>query len=513
MNKKQFIINITSNITAFLVNVIMSFFLTPYLIKVLGKETYSFYPLANNFVEYANVFAIAFNSVAARFVSVEIHKGNSEKANVYFNSILFSNIIIGLICAAVSFCVIFQLEKIINIPQDMVIDVKILFALVFLNFIINLSSVALGICTTVRNRLELTSLRKMEASFIRLIITITLLFVFSPRIFYVGAGVLVATLFVLITNWVYTKKLLPEMRISRLYFRLYYAKEVIMSGMWNSVNNLGELLFSGFNLILANIFVGVSQAGNLSISRTVPSFMISLTATVVTVFVPSILKTYAVGTKKELVSILRSSATIISVIINLPLTIFLVFGKEFYQLWVPGEDINSIYIITIILVFPIIFNSSISCLKNIFIAMNKFKFPAVILCASGGLNLLLTIIILKIFPEIGVFGIIVTSSVIRIMYNMIFSVLYVSRLLNTKAYKLYITIIKSILLVVSVFIIGELIKPVYKINTWIDLFAMCVILGIIGLVISAFVILNRNDRKRLLNMIKDVFHIGDKKCL
>ena len=510
MNKKQFVINMTSNITAFAVNVIMSFFLTPYLIKILGKEAYSFYPLANNFVEYANIFAIAFNSVASRYVSIEIHRGNTEKANKYFNSILFSNIIIGLICALFSLVIIWNLENLINIPPEITTDVKILFAFVFMNFIINLSSVALGICTTVRNRLELTSLRKMESTFVKMVVTFGLLFIFSPRISYVGIGAFVATVFVLITNFIYTKKLLPEIKVSYKSFKFKYARKILTSGIWNSFNQLGELLFSGLNIMLANLLVSVSDAGNVSIARTVPSFMITLTATIVAVFVPTILKTYAVGTKKELAEILRSSSTITATIINLPLAIFLALGKEFYALWVPGEDINTIYYITIVLIVPIMVNSSISSLKNVFIALNKFKIPALTLCACGVCSVALSVISVKLFPVLGVFGIVITSSTIRILYNLLFSVNYVSRLLEIKAHKLYFTIFKSILYTAVVFISGVFFTKLVNINSWFMLFVSGAVLCIWGLGISLVLILKKSDRDMIFATIKNKLKKGKK---
>lgn len=500
----------TSNIIAFSVNVIMSFFLTPYLIKILGKEAYSFYPLANNFVEYANVFAIAFNSVAARFVSVEIHRGKIEKANKYFNSILFSNIVIGIVCAFISLIVICKLENLINIPEEMIIDVKILFAFVFFNFIVNLSSVALGICTTVRNRLELTSLRKMESTFIKMAVTLGLLFIFTPKISYVGIGAFTATVFVFITNCIYTKRLLPEIKFKRAYIKFKYAKAVLLSGVWNSINQLGELLFSGLNIILANLLVSVSAAGNISIARTVPSFMITLTATVVSVFVPMILKSYAVGTKKELVDILRSSSTITAVIINLPLAVFLAFGREFYSLWVPGEDINLLYAITIVLVLPLVFNSSVSSLKNVFIALNKLKIPAIVMCLSGITSVLLTIFITKTFPQIGVFGIIIISSAIRILYNILFSVLYVSKLLKMKSTVLYATMFKSVIFTVVVCMIGLVAGHYFVIKTWIELIVAVVFLVIVGILISLIIVFNKRDREFIFSIIKNKLKRGEK---
>ncbi len=502
MNKKQFVINMTSNMLAFALNIVMSFFLTPYLIRVLGKEAYSFYPLANNFVECANILAIAFNSVASRFIAIEIHRGNNEKATHYFNSILFSNIIMGLICLLASTLMIYKLENLIQIPGNLTGDVKLLFALVFLNFIINLSSVAIGICTTVRNRLELTSIRKMESTVIKMVVTVGMLMLFTPRISYIGFGAVVATIFVLITNIIYTKKLLPEIRISPKLYRWKYAKRVIFSGMWNSIEKLGEMAFSGLNLLLTNIFLGASAAGNLSIAKTIPSFILSLITTVVQVFIPTILKTYATGKKEDMIDVLRTSSAVMTVVINIPLALFIAFGQDFYNLWVPGEDTTLIQIYTIILLLPVLFNTSVSCVRNAFIAMDKLKVPSIVLCGAGVLNVVLAVVALKLFPQIGVLGIIGISSGIRLIYNIVFTIIYASRTMSVKKRVFYAMVARAIAVSIVIVAIGLLARNLIAITSWIALFAECASVCLVGGGICIFVLFGKKDRQKLLSFAK-----------
>ena len=89
---KQMTINLVSGIVLLIVNVIISFFLYPRIIETLGEEAYGFVSLANNFVNYATVVTIALNSMASRFLTIAVHKGDEKAANQYFNSIFISNI-------------------------------------------------------------------------------------------------------------------------------------------------------------------------------------------------------------------------------------------------------------------------------------------------------------------------------------------------------------------------------------------------------------------------------------
>ena len=85
---RQLIINLIASIVATVVNYGISLLFTPYLVRTAGGEAYGFVSLANNMVNYASIVTIALSSVAGRFIAIEVHKGNQEKANIYFNSVL-----------------------------------------------------------------------------------------------------------------------------------------------------------------------------------------------------------------------------------------------------------------------------------------------------------------------------------------------------------------------------------------------------------------------------------------
>ena len=64
MGNNRLTINLISNIISYSSTILISFVLTPYLINTLGKEAYSFYPLANNFVNFMGILTLALNSMA-----------------------------------------------------------------------------------------------------------------------------------------------------------------------------------------------------------------------------------------------------------------------------------------------------------------------------------------------------------------------------------------------------------------------------------------------------------------
>ena len=80
---------------AYLINYLITLFLTPYVTDNIGTEAYGFVSLAKNIAQYATYATLALNSLAGRYISVEYHRGNKDKSNTYFSSTFYGDVGIG----------------------------------------------------------------------------------------------------------------------------------------------------------------------------------------------------------------------------------------------------------------------------------------------------------------------------------------------------------------------------------------------------------------------------------
>ena len=75
--------------------------------------------------------------VIVRFISVSYHENKISEAKSYFSSSVYACVLLSVVILAVSFLMIWKLEYLLNIPDQLVVSVKILFLVVFLNFVVN----------------------------------------------------------------------------------------------------------------------------------------------------------------------------------------------------------------------------------------------------------------------------------------------------------------------------------------------------------------------------------------
>ena len=118
--------------------------------------------------------------MAGRFITISVHKNQIEDARKYFSSVFFSNIILVLFINCIAIGVLYKLEYIVKIPEELVGDVKLLFGCIFLNFFISLIFNVYSVSTFIRNRLDLSSTRSIVAHALKALLLIALFYFFDP---------------------------------------------------------------------------------------------------------------------------------------------------------------------------------------------------------------------------------------------------------------------------------------------------------------------------------------------
>lgn len=220
-------------------------------------------------VSYAGILTIALTSFIVRFISVSYHENKISEAKSYFSSSVYACVLLSVVILAVSFLMIWKLEYLLNIPDQLVVSVKILFLVVFLNFVVNTCSTPYNTAAYIKNRLDLVGILKIVGKIIEAIIIAALFFFLPPEVWYVALGALVSTLLVFFGCLLMTKKLTPELKFAKLYVSKNKIIILVKNGVWDAFNQLGNVLNSGLDLIIANLMLTGVETGQIAIVKTV----------------------------------------------------------------------------------------------------------------------------------------------------------------------------------------------------------------------------------------------------
>ena len=487
---KQIGRNFISNVIAFVTNFCISFFLTPFIIRTIGVEANGFVTLANNFVEYAQLFTVALNSMAGHFITIKVQQKQITQANKYFTSLTFANIILSVVFTVIFSIIILFLDRFLSISPGSVNDIKVLWAFVVLSFIINLATSSYWVSTFVSDRLDKSALCTARGTVLRAVTLVLLYSFLRPHTFYMGIATLVSGLNVLISHVYFKHKLTPQLRVRREYFDFGCIKELVSSGIWNSVSKLSTILSSGLDLLVSNIFVGGVAMGVLNLSKIPSNIIITLFTSITSIFVPQLTIAYAKKDHDDLKKQLFFSIKLMCLFSSIPIAILVGFGKTFYGLWVPSQDSELLTLLAVIACFSLVFALPMEPVYNIFTVKNKIKVPSLVLICFSVVSLLTVFIGLRFFhsENAKIIYLACVGAIFNTIRVLTFLPVYASRCINSTASAFYSMILRNVLSVAILIAITFLLNAMFDINSWIKLFAACFVIDILVVVYTAFVL-------------------------
>lgn len=497
----QTIINLVTGILAMIVNLAVSFFLTPYIVSTLGEEANGFTQLANNFVSYAALVTLALNSMASRFISVAYHRGRVEDAQSYYTSVTVCNIILVILLFPIAFYIVSNLNNILVIGNVYILDVQILFGCVFLNFFLSQISAVLGIAVFVKNKLYIQNIITLFQYIFNAITLLVMFTVFPPKIFYIASVAVCLSLLTLPFKKYFQNKLMPELRFHIAQFRFMAVRQMLAAGIWNTVNQCGHMLMTGLDLLLCDLFISPASMGLLSVAKTVPNAIITLATTLNTNFAPALTMDWAHGNRQRILKELRSSMRISSVILSICIITFSSYAVAFYRLWMPSLDARMLALLSFLTCMVFIPWAGPQALYNVFTATNRLRVNSISFVISGFLNVFIVYFSLR-YTDLEVIAVAGASSTITILRNILITAPYTAKLLGLKWNTFYKDILISLACCMIVFFISVLVQFIIPPNGWNKLIISVIFTCLISFILEIIFVLNAEERKLLLRKLR-----------
>lgn len=499
---KQFVVTVIFSLMSVAVNYIISLILTPYITENIGTEAYGFVSLAKTFANYASIFTVALNSFSARYISIEYHKGNLKKAKNYYNSVFFADLILSGAIFAVAIILIVNLDQFLSIPTGLIRDVKLLFLLDTLNFLILSCSTVFLTATTIKNRLELGSLARTISYVAEAAVLILAFTLLEPRVYFVGMGLIVSSAVILVINVLITKKYTPDLKLEKGCFSVEAVKQLLSAGIWNSINSLGNTLNTGLDLLISNMMLSALAAGQLAIVKTISTIFSTSYQLVANAFQPVQLKYYANGDKNALIKSFKTAIKLNGMISNIAFAGFCIFGSVYYKLWTPSQDVTVLQMVSIITIIGSVIEGAVYPLYYGYTLTVKNKIPCYITILSGLLNVAGMYVLIKYF-DAGLYAVVLTTTFLTWIVNFVFNPMYVSHCMRIKLTTFYPTLVRDIASSAILLVVFKGISIIYYPSSWLGLIVVALCCALIGAVIHMIIVLNRDEwcllKNKLLN--------------
>lgn len=502
--RKQTILNMVSTFISQLLSLGISFFLTPYIVSKLGAAAYGFFGLSNNIIGYTALLTVALNSMSGRFIAVEYHKGEYVEANRYLSSTVLANCCMAIFIVLVLGIITLFLEQILNIPQDIVLDVKFLFTLLFVNSAFGLCTGVFGMPMFIKNRYDISNTMSVCMNIFRVTLIIIAYGFFPAHLWYIGAIGLIVS--IVHTAWYYYFycKMVPEFAIRLSFFQARKVWEMVREGAWNLLSQFSSILNQGLELLLANLFIGAYYMGILSITKSLPFVILGIFAGLGCNFHPECVKYYAEGNMDSLRNLLIKGIRILGALAVIPCAGVFVLGDLFYSLWMPGQNTNLLYGLSVITMAWILTTLPTQTLWYIFTLTKTVKKSSIVLVRYG-IAFVVTVIIAMLLIEddlTKLYFVVSVQSILGIIRFMTFLPSYSSKVLGLPRYTFLKPLVGVIYTCAIVCGIGFLLKYFFIHEySWFTLVIGALVITLVSLGVSSLTILTKTDRDFILTRI------------
>lgn len=501
-NNKQWAINMIATFVGYVSSFGISFFLTPFIVDRLGATAYGFIGLSGNIIGYTTLLAVAINSMSGRFIALKYHEKNYDEANKYMAATYYANIGTSLLITLILGILAVFIDKIFDVPADLLPDVRALFVLTFVNMAINLVCNIYGICLFIKNRLELGTIRGLVSEVIRIVLTLIAYTVFPVELWYIGLIALICSAYAIITNYLYHKALTPELVIRRANFKLKYVWEMATAGFWNILTSLSSMLNQGVDLLLANIFVSAYYMGIMSLGKNFPFIILAICTSLANTIHPEFLKYFAEKRMDLLKNSLTKSIRVMGLFTSLPCAGLLAYGDIFYSQWLHGQDYQEIYNISNITMFALLFTIPTQSIWYVFTMANKVKTSSLNLITYGIINLVGIIIAMHLLTDDRqkLYAIVLIQGGLMIIRFMTFLPIYSAKVLGFARSLLYKPLFKMVVSTLLITAVSYLFKVYFLTQySWWALFVGAIFTIVVGLPFNFYVSLQKSDRIFIIN--------------
>lgn len=498
--RRQFTVNMVSNIAMLLISSLVMLFFTPYLIHQLGLAVYGLVPLALSISTYMGVLTIGIQSAVGRYLTLEVTKGDAEAASKVMTTAVLANLAVALLIMPILLGVAIAAPSLFDVPAGQEVAARWFFSLAMISYVLVAMREVIGGAAFANNRIDLLNAARLAEPFVRLVFVVAVFALRGPDLVMVGAGMALgglASLLVSVGAWKVTA---GDVAMRPSFFDRSYLRSMLGTGGWVTVGHIGTLLHMATDLVVINILLGALIAGGYGSALQLSSFLRSFAGSLSGVIVPLLFAQYAREHIERLGVTALQAVKILGLAIGLPAALVMGLARPILGLWL-GPEFVVLTPVLIALVFHLPYNYSSLPLNSVEMAFDRMKWPSLVGIVTGVLNVALSILLARVGGW--AFGVAIATALSLTFRSGLFTPIHAAILLGRKRSAFFAPMSAGVLLSLLVGFGAYALELTFTIATWSALLAGAVAVGV-AYTAAAWLVLNAEERRMILSLVPGV---------
>lgn len=384
-----------------ILNTLYGLFITPYIIGGLGEAEYGVYKTIGALTSSLAVLDLGIGSTVMRYVA----KFKATKEDDRIPNFIAMNLIqAGILCVVIGVISVgaFQTIKPLygeSFSADQIDKAQLLFIILIVNMMIHVVSNVLNGTITGHNRFMFGNGSKLVRLLVRTVLIFLLLNIFKDSLVLVFIELGCSIVFLLIELGYVYKKLNIKIKLTKWEKSLF-----IESGKYTLLMFLTSIAIQ-VNNNLDNVIIGAISGPTLvtvySIGLLIFGMFEQLSTSISSVMLPTVTNLLAKEDgMTEIEHLVVKAGRIQFMLLGAAFVGFFCVGEDFIQIWL-GDGFEDVYVITLILMAPALFELCVNVCLAILRAKNMLTFRTLTLFGATVINAVVTIIAVKYWSYVG----------------------------------------------------------------------------------------------------------------
>ncbi len=469
-------------------NIIVGFFMLPFLVHSLGDEQYGIWVLVGAVVGFYGLLDVGLGSAITRFVVRAVHsdRDSEKEVNIALSTSVFLFSGVGLLSLVVTLVIILLL------PQFVASDVnrslaQLLVAILGLKVSILFPITSFSGMLFAKYRFDIISYIQLFSLVFRTSL-IVLVVGYGYGVVAVAIVTSIDALAVSISMVYFARKYFPELRVSVSRVSFDKLKEYYHYGKYTYITTIADKIRFNIDDLVVGAFIGVGAVTHYTIAIALIGYFSQAMDSIFGVISPVLNKYHKLeqwDNLREVFLVITELSAMMSVFIG---GLLIVLGASFISIWMGGGYADVYMVLLILCVSSIVANAQRPSVAILY-AIAKHKFYAKITSIEAIANIIISVILVQ---YAGLYGV-ALGTVIPLLFNkLIMQPIYTCKQLDVSISLYYFILIKYSIFGICFFTLMFLILNRFVVDTYLMLIlAACLASAIYVLIVLKFMF---NDR-------------------
>lgn len=344
------------------------------MLRCLGQNEYGLYSLVASIIAYLTLLDFGFGNAIIRYTAKFRAENKHAEQWEMFGMFLIIYTIIGIISFAGGLCLYFNVDTLFDrtMSTEDLAQAQTMMLLLSVNLAFTFPMSVFGAVITAYENFVF----QRVINILRILLSTGVMILVLAMGYKAVALVVIQTIFNLLTllvNYVYCKE---HIKIQVVFHRFNwpFIKDVATYSFWIFLNAIMDKIYWGTGQFVLGAISGTIAVAIFSIAILFQQMYMQFSVAISNVLLPRLTSMVALNhSDRDISNLFIKTGRIQCIILSFITAGFIVFGKQFIELWAGNEYQQSFYIVLIFFIslfVPLIQNTGISILQ----ARNQLKF-------------------------------------------------------------------------------------------------------------------------------------------